>query len=174
MMGPNYIGFPNASRGIRNNNPFNLVKTSIPWKGKITGSDPRFETFANVAWGIRAGLLDLYNDYTRKGQKTIQAIITEFAPPFENDTAAYIRFIENYTGINKGAVLRLQNLVKIAEGIIILENGQNKLSENIAALVPGVANQLPQFNGVPVDNTNRALTVGKLAQALALGLIIDL
>jgi len=92
MTGPD-LRNTNLPRGLRNNNPFNLVRTSIAWQGKIAGSDPRFETFKNLAFGIRAGLLDLYNDWARKNLKTIRGLINEFAPPSENLTGNYIDFV---------------------------------------------------------------------------------
>ena len=84
-----FRGKTNLSRGIRNNNPGNLVKTSIQWKGKVKGSDSRFETFANIYYGVRAAGLDLIADI-KKGKNTIRKLITEYAPPNENDTTAYI------------------------------------------------------------------------------------
>ena len=165
MIGPDFRNSDNA-RGIRNNNPFNLVQTSINWQGKVYPEDPRFETFANIAFGIRAGLLDLYNDWSRKGLKSISALITEFAPPFENDTAGYIRFVERSTGIPKNAPLQLPDLIKVAQAIIILENGQNAAARSVAAMVPNVAAQIDQFGAAAAPGPNLAL-LGGLALILS-------
>ena len=41
-------------RGIRNNNPGNLDK-GAPWQGLVNNSsEPRFCTFKDPVWGIRA------------------------------------------------------------------------------------------------------------------------
>jgi len=157
MIGPDFRSTDNT-RGIRNNNPFNLVQTSINWRGKVPAQDPRFETFANIAFGIRAGLLDLYNDWSRKGLK--------FAPPFENDTAGYIRFVERSTGIPKNAPLQLPDLIKVAKAIIILENGQNAAARSVAAMVPNVAAQMDQFGASAAPGPNLAL-LGGLALILS-------
>lgn len=91
----NHTGYP---LGLRNNNPGNLVDAGISWKGLI-GSNQGFCVFENCAWGIRALATDLRTDINQ-GQNTIAAIITEFAPPSENNTAAYIAAVASYTGIN--------------------------------------------------------------------------
>ena len=52
-------------RGERNNNPGNLIKTSIKWKGKVEtegNSDGHFEQFYEMKYGVRAMLKDIMND----------------------------------------------------------------------------------------------------------------
>jgi len=153
MTGPD-LRNTNLPRGLRNNNPFNLVKTSISWQGKVIGSDPRFETFQNLGFGIRAGLLDLYNDWARKNLKTIKSLITEFAPPSENLTGNYINFVSARTGIAPDRPLQLPDLVKVAQAIVILENGQVPQTEQAAAMVPAVAVQLPQYGEAAKPGVN--------------------
>jgi hypothetical protein len=94
-------------RGIRNNNPGNLVKTSIPWQGKVPHSqnnDSRFEQFVSMAYGVRAMMLDVINDIN-KGLNTIQKLVYEYAPPHENDTQAYINSVVKQSGIGKEDLL---------------------------------------------------------------------
>ena len=156
MTGPD-LRNTNLPRGLRNNNPFNLVRTSIAWQGKVGGSDPRFETFENLSFGIRAGLLDLYNDWARKNLKTIRGLITEFAPPSENLTGNYINFVAARTGIAPDRPLQLPDLVKVAQAIVIMENGQLPEAEQAAAMVPGVAVQLPQYGQAVKPGVNVTL-----------------
>lgn len=132
-------------RGLRNNNPFNLKEVGINWQGKVPGQDSVFTTFESVRYGVRAGLLDLFNDYSRKNLRTIEALISEFAPPSENDTAAYIAFVSEYTGIPPRRFLILSDLVPIAQAIVRLENGPGALTNAVAEYVPQVAANMPQF-----------------------------
>ena len=47
-----------ATRGIRNNNPFNIKKSPNKWLGKKSvSSDPVFEQFETMDYGIRAGIV---------------------------------------------------------------------------------------------------------------------
>ena len=80
-------------RGIRNNNPFNIRISSHPWIGKVKkGTDPDFEQFENMYFGIRAGLKLLIN-YVARGFDTPKKIIARFAPASENNVANYVSFI---------------------------------------------------------------------------------
>lgn len=83
------------SRGLRNNNPFNIVYTLNSWKGKLKpdGKEKKFERFLNIDYGLRAGFLLLRNAYIAKGYRTVEQIIKRYAPKSENDVDAYINFI---------------------------------------------------------------------------------
>jgi len=81
------------SRGLRNNNPGNIERTSVRWKGMaVEQPDSRFITFNAPEWGIRAIARILLGDW-REGQNTIASLISEWAPPHENDTEAYIKAV---------------------------------------------------------------------------------
>jgi hypothetical protein len=121
---PNPI--PGAPRGIRNNNPGNIVKTSIAWKGKIMpGTDPRFEQFERMEDGARAQLKNTHTWYYR-GYDTLNELIRVWAPPSENDTEAYIKFVSQETGIEPDYRFNLtqENLIAIAYAMAMLENGR--------------------------------------------------
>ena len=75
-------------RGLRNNNPGNIVLSDIPWLGKIAGDDERFETFQTPEHGIRALSLNLLNYARKHGLETVQDIIPRWAPASENNTVA--------------------------------------------------------------------------------------
>lgn len=79
-------------RGIRNNNPFNIKKSSLTWLGKVEGSDPIFETFSELTYGVRAGL-KLLSNYIKRGYDTPSKIIKRFAPSTENNVDNYIDFV---------------------------------------------------------------------------------
>lgn len=66
------------------------------WKGQ-TGSYKGFCIFENTDYSIRAGV-KILRSYRKRGIKTIQDIITQFAPPTENDTQKYIGSVCKWTG----------------------------------------------------------------------------
>jgi hypothetical protein len=122
-----YLNQKDKPRGIRNNNPGNLVKTSIKWKGKVTPSenpDSRFEQFINIPFGIRAMALDISNDI-KKGKDTLRTLINEYAPPNENDTTAYINAVSKQTGITADAKIKTtpEILAALIAAKIRVENG---------------------------------------------------
>ena len=123
-----FLGRKELSRGIRNNNPGNLVLTNITWQGKIPNSqntDKHFEQFTDIKFGIRAMLRDLTNDID-KGKNTVRKLITEYAPPFENDTQKYINVISKAVGLDPDQTIKIVDskfYLVIARAIIKHENG---------------------------------------------------
>ena len=116
-------------RGIRNNNPGNLIKSALTWQGKVVpGTDPVFEQFKTMPYGIRAMLIDIIGKHKR-GLDTIQELITVWAPPFENDTAGYINSVSSRTGISKNVIFSptKDNFIKIAKAMAGVENGPDVL-----------------------------------------------
>lgn len=90
-------------------NPFNIRYSKCnPWKGQI-GSYRGFCKFEDVQFGLRAGLIILRN-YIRQGFNTPEKIINRYAPPSENDTFNYIKYVCSYAGISSSCVLRYGTL----------------------------------------------------------------
>jgi hypothetical protein len=113
-------------RGIRNNNPANLVRSANAWNGKIPynlSKDSRFEQFTELRYGLRALMRDIYNDYSRKGKKTVTELISEFAPAFENNTQAYIGTVIKMIGSNLIGELTQEKMISLCKAIILVENG---------------------------------------------------
>lgn len=81
------------TRGMRNNNPFNIRKSDTKWFGKIPGKDNDFETFDTLYNGYRAGIVLLRTYINKYHCRTIWSIINRFAPASENDVDAYVDFI---------------------------------------------------------------------------------
>jgi len=99
------------TRGMRNNNPFNIRKSKSRWIGKIKGTDKEFETFDSLEHGYRAGLILLANYYTKYHLHTIFDIITRFAPSTENKTYVYIDWLCRRTGFQCDETLTLRELL---------------------------------------------------------------
>jgi hypothetical protein len=80
-----------APRGVRNNNPGNIRTTDDKWQGAAaTQTDPDFVQFVTPLWGLRALGRILLKYQSAYGLATTAQIITRWAPPNENNTAAYI------------------------------------------------------------------------------------
>ena len=87
-------------RGVRNNNPLNIRKGNN-WKGERSPqSDPAFEEFSCMVYGLRAGF-KIIRTYMQRDPKcdTLAKIISRWAPPSENNTLSYINFVADRAGI---------------------------------------------------------------------------
>lgn len=117
-------------RGLENNNPGNLIRTNIAWQGKIPhgqNPDKQFEQFENIYFGLRAMLKDLINDIN-KGKNTVKLLITEYAPPKENDTKAYIDSVSRTLGVTPNQKLTQIDsafLIKLSRAILKVELGKS-------------------------------------------------
>lgn len=81
-------------RGIRNNNPGNIRRSKDKWHGlRDEQTDPEFFQFVSPAYGYRALIRTLQNYRRLRGCVTLKDFITRWAPPVENDTAAYLRAV---------------------------------------------------------------------------------
>ncbi|MDE2097530.1 MAG: structural protein [Patescibacteria group bacterium] len=119
----------NETRGERNNNPGNLEKNNIHWKGLALNEtgDTRFCVFETPEDGIRALARTVLN-YQRIHQlDTIEDIINRWAPPTENQTEAYVNAVCGDVGIPADHRVDLEDprtLARIVQAIIKHENGR--------------------------------------------------
>ena len=128
------------SRGIRNCNPGNIRQSGIFYRGEVQPSqDAHFKQFATMAWGYRAMFVLLESYRRRYGIDTLRAIVTRWAPPIENDTASYIRFVSERAEVDPDAVLlpRDVRLRAIVEAMSRFERGHEPSPEQLAALDRG-------------------------------------
>ena len=159
------------ARGIRNNNVGNLVRTNLNWLGKIPHSkntDGRFEQFTEVKFGIRAMLRDIIHDID-KGKNTIRKLISEYAPPFENNTANYVDHVAKALGVSSDAPIKVINnkmMSTIARAIIVKENGKDSVLIKDKDIQDGI-NILGKFETkVTVDPTKNII------KAIAIPLVL--
>jgi hypothetical protein len=82
---------------VRNNNPGN-IRIGQGWQGLMPraqmnadqAAETRFCVFLSPEWGFRA-MAEIFHTYYRQdGVRTLEQLITRWAPPSENDTGAYI------------------------------------------------------------------------------------
>lgn len=112
------------TRGLRNNNPGN-IRHGDKWQGMAsTQTDKDFVTFTDPKYGIRAAAIILKNYKAKYGLDTIRGIVTRWAPPGENDTAAYISAVSRFTGIAPDTKLIYpQDLPSLIAALTKQENG---------------------------------------------------
>ena len=114
------------SRGLDNNNPGNIRRSRVRYKGEIESNDPQFRQFESVEWGYRAVFVLLYTYYHRHGCRTLRQMIDRYAPPSENPTSAYLKFVSQCSGVDPDYVLDVTNaavMVEIVSAISHFENG---------------------------------------------------
>jgi hypothetical protein len=116
------------TRGERNANPGNLDRNATKWQGMSPdqSGDPRFVVFTDPVWGIRALAKTLLTYYRKHGLDTPRRIIDRWAPPTENDTAAYVVHVAKLLGVGPDDRIRVpdpQTLRTLTKAIIVHENG---------------------------------------------------
>lgn len=143
-------------RGILLNNPGNIRKSTIDWKGEVLSHDKDFEQFDTLEHGIRALLKLLLNYYKLRDCTTVAKIIERYAPPDNgpvptndhNPTENYTDFVAKHCGVdrnNQYNVCDAGNLFKIASAIIEFEQGsdqyipQDQIKTEIDKLLPPVS-----------------------------------
>ncbi len=145
MSAKDYRG-TNYPLGIRNNNPGNLRPTPKPWQGQ-SGENKNFMVFENIVYGTRALGTDLTNKFYR-GLNTVRKIIDVYAPPSENNTAAYIAAVSNALNISADSPITNWSkdfLAKFMRAIIMHENGTEGSLVTDAEIVEGIGKMSPDL-----------------------------
>ena len=120
-------------RGIRNHNPGN-IKLGTAWDGLSDEQDDDvFCQFKTPVWGIRALMKILLTYRFTHKITTIEKIINRWAPPIENDTDNYIKYVCAATSKAKDEELAnsIEDYLPIVNAIIRMENGQNDYTNDI-------------------------------------------
>ena len=115
-------------RGIRNNNPLNIRRTSTRWAGQIASDTERaFVVFMDMAHGVRAAAKVIQNYQRLYGINTVRRLIERWAPPNENHTPAYIVAVAAALGVGQDDTLDLAAhdiLYKLIPAMSRVENGR--------------------------------------------------
>lgn len=118
-------------RGIRNNNPLNIRK-GCNWRGeRPVQTDPSFEEFISMEYGIRAALRLMRNHITgfngsRAPMNTLKKLISVWAPPSENATTKYVDFVSANVGLLPTQIINHKDatlMCKIARAMAYMECG---------------------------------------------------
>ena len=114
-------------RGVRNNNPLNLRRTAIKWNGERSEViDNEFEEFETMAYGLRAGLVNMRTQMS-KGFDSLEKLIGRWAPPTENNTSNYVRIVSEKSGYSPTHILAFEKdeMKPVVSAMVKIESGMN-------------------------------------------------
>ena len=115
-------------RGIRNNNPLNLIISNNEWLGKVTeNTDGHFEQFISIVYGIRAAIMNARTIIRRNKPCSVWVLVKIWAPPNENNTASYIITVCKKVKCNPADVINPNDkslLLRVLWAMAYVENGQ--------------------------------------------------
>lgn len=137
-------------RGLRLNNPGNLVRTPVKWQGQsAVQKDSRFVTFDEPKWGIRALAKTLMTYQDKHKLNTCQKIISRWAPPHENNTKSYVNTLCKQLGVAPNEAIDVAShpvAVKLVKAITLHENGVQPYSDaqiNAGLRLAGIIEEKP-------------------------------
>ena len=124
------------TRGIRNNNPANIRRSSSHWIGLITQQngwkDKSFCQFSEMRFGVRALVCLLRTYYCKHHLKSVHDIILRYAPTSENNTYAYIKSVSASVNVDSwqdlclfdsmGQIVNQMNLFCLCHSICWIES----------------------------------------------------
>ncbi len=121
-------------RGIRNNNPLNIRIGNV-WLGEVREpTDPDFEQFISMVYGVRAGFVLLRRYIRHYHRTTIPQVIAAWAPSTENNTGAYITAVCQMSKISRDETLDYYNqdqMFRLMDAMIFHECGQHINEQHI-------------------------------------------
>ena len=123
-------------RGIRNNNPGN-IRHGANWLGLNPNGrniDSAFCVFESPVFGIRALAKVLINYKKIHGLNTVRLIVSRYAPPNENQTAAYIQSVAKQLEVYPDTKIDIEErgvLTVFIKAVIRMENGIQPYSDEV-------------------------------------------
>lgn len=137
-------------RGIRNNNPLNIrYSANNNWKGRVADKqDDSFEEFVSIAHGVRAAcrLIQVY--VKRYHCSTIRAIVYRFAPPTENDTWHYYKYVRDAVGQLAVRVDDPNFMFRLISAMWYVENGIPPTHDQCNEIREGISMYLDDYEMV--------------------------
>ncbi len=122
-------------RGIRNNNPLNIVHNDILWGGlDYPPDDGRFCRFTDPVFGIRAACKILLTYQNKYRLRTVREIVNRWAPPHENDTESYIAAVARQVGVGRDEAVDLSDpatMRPMLKAMIRQECGKQPYSDGV-------------------------------------------
>lgn len=120
-----------TARGERNNNPTNMDRGTPPiaWQGMAAdqSQDVRFAVFTDAEHGLRAAVLNMRTQAARHKGCTLRQLISVWAPPSENNTAAYILGVARQCGQSADRPIDVYDrvvMLPFLKAVITHENGR--------------------------------------------------
>lgn len=159
-----------TARGLRNNNPGN-IRHGQKWAGLAdVQTDSDFCTFKSPEYGIRA-ICRILLTYSNRDINTVRGIVNTWAPPVENDTAAYVDDVARRCGVKPDDVLDVDQadvMRELVTAIIFHENGQNPYPRKTiddAMRLAGIADMAPP--PVMASNATKGATIAGVGTTVA-------
>ncbi|WP_313319574.1 structural protein P5 [Stenotrophomonas sp.] len=117
-------------RGVRNNNPGNLDRGAIVWRGEdrsaaALASEKRFCVFETPQAGFRALARTLLTYQNKHGLRTVREMINRWAPPVENNTEAYIAQVAREVGVGSREIVSLSKQVPLQRMVTAIARHEN-------------------------------------------------
>ena len=107
---------------IAKNNIFN-IRQGAKWQG-MTGTKKGFVEFKNQEYAIRAWLILMRTYRRRYGCRTVEQIVTRYAPPNENNTEQYIAYCRRQLHLEPDSTLNFDcEYISLAAAMAKMETG---------------------------------------------------
>lgn len=124
---PNESVGKDAPRGVKNNNPGNIIKTAIKWQGEVPESESTetfFEQYTSMQLGARAHLKNLIY-HINQGSDTLEQVIRIWAAGEpEKNLKEYVKFVSNEVGLAPSyRLVKDKTLVNVAWAMSKMEQG---------------------------------------------------
>lgn len=120
------------ARGIRNNNPLNIIHSNAIWQGQSARqTDPNFVQFKSMEYGIRAAVL-LLRAYKRRGIVTLANIVKRWCP--DETAESYIRNVCRLTGMSRIQIIDINHetqVISLLDAMIKVECAGYEVDKDI-------------------------------------------
>lgn len=112
---------------IKRNNPGNIRHSAVYWQGEVTPPGDTFCSFSTLEFGSRAMLKLLKRYIAVKQLNTVRKIIAVWAPPVENNTAAYTDYVARTLDVHPDDTLcaNRDTLIALADAMTRVEHGKS-------------------------------------------------
>ncbi len=115
-----------SSRGFRNNNPLNIIKTqtSLAYRGvSKVQSDKDFLQFQSMAYGYRAAIKLLHRYYYKHNLRTVATIVARWCP--DHTAKSYAQAVAKRMKVKTTEVLKWDSVhvVALLLAMTHIENG---------------------------------------------------
>lgn len=87
-----------TAKGV--NNPGNIRAGGGVFQGETTAPGDAWKSFSTPAHGYRAIFVLLRTYYNTHGKKTLREMIYRYAPPSENASENYVKFVADKSGVD--------------------------------------------------------------------------
>lgn len=113
-------------------NPMALIqKPADKWVGLVSSENGKLQ-FSSMPLGVRAGVINLYNGYFKRGNTTLKGIFERYAPKSDgNDPLNYANIVGKKIGVSVDKRLNfVEHSAPLARAIIQVESGKDISNED--------------------------------------------